>query len=130
MRQLYTSPRLENIDRVVALLAEKGIETTVTNRSTWNRPTYQRFSYSQRMDNRETWPQVWVNGADDFAPARALLKEIGIEPVVRFQEELAMSRQPDRRAPQMRTASRVRLMMLAVVVGMGLVYLLKAMRVI
>ncbi|TCV91314.1 hypothetical protein EC912_11260 [Luteibacter rhizovicinus] len=129
MRQIYTSPRLENIDRVVALLTEKGIETTVTNRSTWNRPTYQRFSYSQRLDNRDTWPQVWINGADDFAPARALLKEIGIDPVVRFQEELNIARQPDRRPPQQRTAARVRLMMLAVVVGVFLIYILKATRI-
>jgi hypothetical protein len=48
MRQIYTSPRQENIDAVVALMAEHGIEATVTNRSNYNRPTWQRFSYTQR----------------------------------------------------------------------------------
>jgi len=126
MRQIYTSPRQDNIDRIVALLTEHAIETSVTNRSTWNRPTYQRFSYSQRNDDRNSWPQVWVKSADDFPKARALLKDIGIEPVVRYQEELAIHRQPDRRPVAQRTASRVRLMVLAIVAGVMLIVVLKA----
>lgn len=129
MRQIYTSPRQDNIDRVVALLGENDIETTVTNRSSWKRPTYQRFSYSQRQDDRDSWPQVWVQSADDFPKARALLKDIGIEPVVRFQEELQLHRQPDRRPQAQRTASRVRLMALAVVAGVMLIVVLKATQV-
>ena len=73
MRQIYTSPRPENIDRVVALLAEHGIETSVTNRSNYNRQSYQRFSYSARQDSRDSWPQVWITKADDHTRARALL---------------------------------------------------------
>lgn len=129
MRQIYTSPRQDNIDRIVALLTEHGIETTVTNRSSWNRPTYQRFSYSERSNDRDSWPQVWVKSADDFPTARGLLKEIGIEPVVRFQEELRLHRQPDYRPPAQRTASRVRLMALAIVAGVMLVVVLKATQV-
>ncbi|HVI55369.1 MAG TPA: hypothetical protein VM621_09985 [Luteibacter sp.] len=129
MRQIYTSPRPENIDRIVSLLTEHDIETTVTNRSTWNRPTYQRFSYSQRNDNRDAWPQVWVKRADDFPKARALLKDIGIEPVVRFQEELQMHRSPDLRPAPQRTASRIRLMALAIVAGVVVVVVLKAVQV-
>ena len=129
MRQIYTSPRQDNIDRIVALLTENDIETSVTNRSSWNRPTYQRFSYAQRQDDRDSWPQVWVKSADDFPKARALLKEIGIEPAVRFQEELLMHRQPDRRPPAQRTASRVRLMVLAIVAGVMLIVVLKATQV-
>ncbi|KAG9549073.1 hypothetical protein KCV01_g23647, partial [Aureobasidium melanogenum] len=129
MRQIYTSPRQDNIDRIVALLDEHEIATTVTNRSSWNRPTYQRFSYSQRNDNRESWPQVWVKHADDFPRARALLKDIGIEPVVRFQEELQLHRKPSFQPPAQRTAARVRLMVLAIVAGVMLVVVLKATQV-
>lgn len=129
MRQIYTSPRQDNIDRIVALLTEQGIETTVTNRSSWNRPTYQRFSYSQRNNDRDSWPQVWVKSADDFPRARSLLKDIGIEPVVRFQEELQLHRQPDNRPRAQRTASRVRLMMLAIVAGVMLIAVLRATQV-
>ena len=78
MRQIYTSQRQENIDRVVALMNEHAIEARVTNRSNWNRPSYQRFSYSERTDDREAWPQVWIVRADDYTRARELLRSIGI----------------------------------------------------
>lgn len=129
MRQIYTSPRHDNIDRIVALLSEHDIETAVTNRSSYNRQTYQRFSYTQRQEDRDTWPQVWVQSADDFPKARALLKEIGIEPVVRFQEELTVARRPDHRPAAQRTAAKYRLMALAVVAGVMLVVVLKAVQV-
>ncbi|MEI7036313.1 hypothetical protein [Fulvimonas yonginensis] len=127
MRPLYTSPRQENIDRVVALLAEHGIESTVTGRSNWNRPSYQRFSYSQRSENRESWPQVWVNRADDYTQARALLRGLGIEPMVRHGEELAMARNP---TPEMRRASvatRVRRIVLLALAAAFVVLMLRYM---
>jgi hypothetical protein len=127
MRPLYTSPRQENIDRVVALLAEHGIETTVTGRSNWNRPSYQRFSYSQRNENRESWPQVWVNRADDYTQARALMRGIGIEPMVRHGEELALARNP---TPEMRRASvatRVRRIVLLALAAAFLILMLRYM---
>ncbi|WP_424681790.1 hypothetical protein [Frateuria sp. YIM B11624] len=127
MRPLYTSPRQENIDRVVALLAEHGIETTITGRSNWNRPSYQRFSYSQRNENRESWPQVWVNRADDYTQARALMRGIGIEPLVRHGEELALARNP---TPEMRRASvatRVRRIVLLALAAAFLILMLRYM---
>ena len=127
MRPLYSSPRQENIDRVVALLAEHGIETTVTGRSNWNRPSYQRFSYSQRNENRESWPQVWVNRADDYTQARALMRGIGIEPMVRHGEELALARNP---TPEMRragTATRVRRIVLLALAAAFVILMLRYM---
>jgi hypothetical protein len=129
MRQIYTSPRNENIDRVVALLAEHAIETTVTNRTNFKRSSYQRFSYSDRNTDRSAWPQVWVKHADDFTKARGLLKDIGIEPVVRFQEELRVHRTPGQRPTHQRTAARYRLMALAIVAGVVVVLVLKATQV-
>ena len=128
MRQLYTSPRAENIDRVVALLAEHGIETTVANRSNWNKPTYQRFSYSQRQDDRDSWAQVWVTRADDFAKARGLLREVGIEPMVRHAEELAASRAPA--SPEMKrrhVATRVRRIVLVAIAGAFAILMMRYM---
>ncbi|MBP1472703.1 DUF2007 domain-containing protein [Frateuria sp. MAH-13] len=127
MRPLYTSPRQENIDRVVALLAEHGIETTITGRSNWNRPSYQRFSYSQRNESRESWPQVWVNRADDYTQARTLMRELGIEPMVRHGEELAAARNP---TPEMRRASvatRVRRIVLLALAAAFIVLMLRYM---
>jgi broad specificity phosphatase PhoE len=130
MRQLYTSPRQENIDRVTALLGEKGIECTVLNRSSWNKPTYQRFSYSQRQEDRDSWPQVWVNKADDYTQARAVLKELGIEPVVRHGEELALARNPTPELRRKGVATRFRRIVMLAVAGAILVLMLRYMGII
>ena len=130
MRQLYTSPRQENIDRVFALLNEQGIECTIENRSNYKRQTYQRFSYSQRQENRDNWAQVWVTRADDYTRARALLKEVGIEPVIRHGEELALARKatPDMKRQSM--ANRVRRIVMLAVAGAFVVLMLRYMGVI
>jgi hypothetical protein len=130
MRQLYTSPRQENIDRVAALLAEKGIECTITNRSNWKKPSYQRFSYSQRQEERDSWPQVWVNRADDYTEARTVLKELGIEPVIRHGEELALARNPTPEAQQKSVATRIRRIVMLAVAGAFVVLMLRYMGVI
>jgi ferric-dicitrate binding protein FerR (iron transport regulator) len=130
MRQFYTSPRPENIDRVIALLAEHGIATTVTNRSNWNRPSYQRFSYSRQRENRDSWPQVWINSADDYTQARALLREIGIEPLIRHGEELALARNPTPELRRRSVAVRIRRVVLLAVAGAFVVLMLRYMGVI
>lgn len=129
MRQIYTSPRQDNIDTVVALMAEHGIETTVTNRSNYNRPTWQRFSYSQRQD-RGSWPQVWISSADDYAKARALLREIGIEPLIRHAEELAAARNPTPADLRDRTAARARRIVLLAVLAAAAMVVLRYLHVI
>ncbi|WP_266169460.1 putative signal transducing protein [Dyella subtropica] len=125
MRQLYTSPRPENIDRVVALLGEHGIECTVANRSNWNKPSYERFSYSQRKENRDRWPQVWVTKADDYTQARILLREIGIEPVIRHGEELALARNPTPELRRQSVATRARRIVMLAVAGAFVVLMLR-----
>ena len=130
MRQLYTSPRQENIDRVARLLKEQGIECTIENRSNYNRGTYQRFSYTQRQENRDNWAQVWVTRADDYTRARALLKELGIEPVVRHGEELALARNATPDMKRQWTANRVRRIVMLAVAGAFVVLMLRYMGVI
>ena len=119
---------MENIDRVVALLNEHHIESSVTNRSNWNKPSYERFSYTQKRENRDNWPQVWVTHADDYTKARSLLREIGIEPVIRHAEELAAARNPA--APEVRrqsTAVRARRIVLLALAGASIVLMLRYM---
>ncbi|RDS81190.1 hypothetical protein DWU98_11670 [Dyella monticola] len=131
MRLLYTSPRQENIDRVAAFMAENGVETTITNRSNWNKPSYQRFSYSQRSENRDAWPQVWVSRADDFTKARELLRTLGIEPEVRFAEELRVSRDPVASvyARREHTVTRVRRIVMLAILGVFMVLALRYLHV-
>jgi hypothetical protein len=123
MRLLYTSPRQENIDRVVAYMGENGVETTITNRSNWNRPSYQRFSYTQRNENRDNWPQVWITRADDYTRGRELLRQLGIEPVIRHGEELRLERNPAEAmyARREHTVARVRRIVLLSILGVFMV---------
>jgi hypothetical protein len=124
MRQIYTSPRQENIDAVVALMAEHGIEATVANRSNYNRPTWQRFSYTQQQDTRDSWAQVWITSAYDYTRARTLLRELGIEPVIRHGDELAASRNPSPTTQRQHTVARARrIVLLGVLVAFVMVVL-------
>jgi hypothetical protein len=132
MRLLYTSPRQENIDRVVAFMAENGVETTITNRSNWNRPSYQRFSYQQRTENRDRWPQVWISRADDYTRARELLRQLGIDPIVRHGEELRVQRNPEASVYVRRehTVARVRRIVLLSILGVFMVLALHYLHVV
>jgi hypothetical protein len=116
MRQIYTSLRLENIDRVVAMMAEAGIQTSVTNRRNYGGHDYKGPSYTTKVD-QSTWPQVWIVHAQDQPRARALMREAGIEPPTRFAEELAQSRSGERTPEQKRVAFvwGVRTVLLAVI---------------
>ena len=125
MRQIYTSPRPENIDAVIAVMTEHGIETTVLNRSNWNRPGHRRFSYREPASSREDWEQVWISRADDYTRARALLRELGIEPTIRFGEDLAAARNPTPEARRRHTVARVRRTVMLAVLA---VFMLVALR--
>lgn len=124
MRQIYTSPRPGNIDRVVALMAEHGIATQVENRSNWRTQGHQRFSYQEPDDARERWEQVWITHADDYTRARELMRELGIEPVIRFGRDLAEARNPSPQTRRKHTVARARrIVMLAILAAFALVVL-------
>ncbi|HET6432217.1 putative signal transducing protein [Dyella sp.] len=129
MRQLYTSPHQPNIDRLVALLSEHDITCSVQNVSRWNKPGYQRFSYIQQRESRDQWPQVWVTHADDYTRARELLKQIGIEPVIRHAEALAEARNPSPLARRRSVVTRVRRIVLLAVGGAMVILMLRYMNV-
>jgi hypothetical protein len=130
MREIYTSPRQHNIDAVVALMAEHGIETSVTNRSNYNKSSWSRFSYSEGPEARESWAQVWITRADDYAEARTVMRQIGIEPIVRFGDELAASRDPSRHSTRSSVPNRVRRILLVAVVLVFAVQMLRSFHII
>ena len=116
MRQIYTSPRVDNVDRVVAMLNDAGIATSVTNRRAYAGHDYRRPSYAKPPD-RDSWPQVWVVNADDQSRARALLRDAGVEPPTRFADELAEAR--GNVSPEARRKAlvwRLRVFLLAVII--------------
>lgn len=124
MRQIYTSPRLENIERMVALLAEHGIESRVTDKPAYQRASYNRPSF--RDSNIQAWPKIWVVDADNLPRARALLRDMGIEPTAeRFTEDLTFG---DPRASRgRRFVGRLRAILLLAIFGLLLVMTLRGL---
>ena len=123
MRQIYSSARVENVERVVALLAEAGIETSVTNRRAYAGHDYKGPSYTARPDP-STWPQVWVVKAEDQPRARALLREIGVEPATRFADELERSRSSASASPDQRRNALIWRFRVALLAAIGVLIVL------
>jgi hypothetical protein len=116
MRQIYTSPRQANIDRVVQLMAEHGIQTTISNRRAYQGSDWKRFSYSERGD-RDSWPQVWVVRSEDQTLARQVLRDAGLEPATRFADELAAARGAGDTNRHKQASMRVKLVVFALIAG-------------
>jgi hypothetical protein len=116
MRQIYTSPRQANIDRVVQLMAEHGIQTTISNRRAYQGSDWKRFSYSERGD-RDSWPQVWVVRSEDQTLARQVLRDAGLEPATRFADELAAARGAGDTSRHKQASMRVKLVVFALIAG-------------
>lgn len=123
MREIYTSPRIENVQRVVALMAEHGIQTSVSNRRAYQGADWKRFSYTQPAE-RDSWPQVSIVRAEDLTLARRLLREAGIEPATRFAEELAAARAAGDSSSHRRASMRAKLVVLALIAGVSVLILL------
>lgn len=124
MRQIYTSPRMENIERVVALMAEHGIQTSIGNRRAYQGADWKRFSYTERGD-RDRWPYVSVVRSEDQTLARKLLREAGIEPATRFADELAAARSAGDPTTHKRTSMRIKLVVLALICGICMLIAMK-----
>lgn len=127
MRRIYASPRIENVERLVAVMAEHGIATRVTNRRAYDSRSYKQFSYA-RPGHSDNWPSVWVTHAGDHTRARQLMRDIGIEPVTRYAEELAAyrfeqkgGRTPGRTAARIRTATLVAVAIAVAIYGAKLI---------
>ncbi|MFZ5635273.1 MAG: hypothetical protein ACOY82_01670 [Pseudomonadota bacterium] len=76
MRQVFTSPRLENVERVARMLEEQGIEARITNGRSYRGNRRGNFSY--READSQPQPAVWVVKSEDQPKARELLREIGL----------------------------------------------------
>lgn len=77
MRQVFSSPRLENVERVAELLREQGIEVRVTNGRSYRGSRRGNFSYRESA-NEGPQPAVWVVKSDDQPQARQILREAGL----------------------------------------------------
>ena len=137
MRQVFTSPRIENVEGVARLLEDAGIEVRVTHGRSYRGAIRGNFSY---RDSERTGPQpaVWIVKSEDQPRAREMLREGGLLASTRAQPESYLShtvhgRDPDAGGdPRRRRAFRLKmglLVVIAVAIGLGLLAMRKAPRV-
>jgi hypothetical protein len=109
---------MENIQRVVALMAEQGIQTSIGNRRVYQGADWKRFSYTEKAD-RDSWPQVSVVRSEDQTRARRILREAGLEPAIRFADELAAARSAGDTRAHHHLSTRLKLVILALIAGVA-----------
>ena len=114
MRQMFTSPRLENVERVAQLLNEAGIQTKITNGRSYKGSHRGGFSYreSERAGGQ---PAVWVIVSEDQPRAREILRDAGLLETTRGSQ--AASTAPIFRAPEVRTPAAAQKRVLALKMG-------------
>jgi hypothetical protein len=78
MRQVFTSVRLENVERVEKMLNDAGIATKVNQGRSWKGVSRREFSYSNKNHDPSQQPSLWVIKPDDFKQAREILHEAGL----------------------------------------------------
>lgn len=76
MRQVFSSPRLENVERVATLLREAGIEVQILNGRSYKGNRRSNFSYRDTAGDPR--PAVWVTRSDEQPRAREILREAGL----------------------------------------------------
>lgn len=77
MRQLFSSPRIENVEAVARLLEEAGIEVRITNGRSYRGAIRGNFSYRDHGSGAPR-PAVWVIRSDQQPEARRLLRDAGL----------------------------------------------------
>ncbi len=127
MRQVFTSPRLENAERVAQLLRDAGIEVKLQHGRSYRGALRGNFSYRDHA-RTEPQPAVWVVKSEDQPRARALLREHGLLDSTRgdtgYRLPTFRSEEPaSRDDPDRRRAFRLKLgLLLAIAAVIGLAF--------
>ena len=132
MRQVFTSPRIENVERVAELLREQDIEVRITNGRSYRGKRRGNFSYRDDPSSGPS-PAVWVVRSEDQPKARELLRGIGLLETARPQASYLPTPELGLRADlpppkpfAKRVASRIKLGLL---IGMGIIIVMGIARV-
>jgi hypothetical protein len=121
MRQVYASPRLENVERVAQLLAEAGIETWISNGRSYKGRNRRNFSF---RDHAQEPAAVWLVQPGDTGRATALLREAGLITTTRdrgFVPSAGRLNVPEQRPRPASSALRIRLVLLCVLLAMAMI---------
>jgi hypothetical protein len=118
MRQVFSSPRLENVEGVADLLREAGINIKVTDARGYKQVSRREFSYvPSQQEKQGAQPAVWVLESEDYKRARDLLASSGLLDETRTSSYLPEPLQFQEKGPVAPSAriSRVRLALLFLV---------------
>src|SRR5690606_16562705 len=77
MRQIFSSMRVENVERVAQLLRDEGIEVRISNGRSYKSGRNRTFSYRDAPSGRSQ-PTLWVVRSDDQVRARQLMRDLGL----------------------------------------------------
>jgi hypothetical protein len=77
MRQVFTSPRLPNVEGVAKMLQDAGIEVRITGGRSYKSAWTGRRTYRDPEDGG-SHPAVWVLKSEDQPRARQMLREAGM----------------------------------------------------
>lgn len=77
MRQIFSSQRLENVEKVAQLMREEGIEVRISNGRSYKSGRRRTFSYREGSGSAPQ-PALWVIHSEDQARARQLMRERGL----------------------------------------------------
>lgn len=127
MRQIFSSARLENVERVAALLREAGIEVRITDGRSYKGG--RRGTVSYRDQGEAVRPAVWIVHSQDNAKAREILREAGLLESTRPSDAKLTFRSQfgdeTTRTPSQKRAARIKLALLA---GMVIVIVMTFVR--
>lgn len=122
MRKVFTSPRLENVEAVAALLQDAGIQVKISEARSYRGKRRSSFSYRESEDAGPQ-PAVWIIHAEDQPRGRQLLREAGLIDSSRAGENSylplsVLERDKDAQAAGKRSrAMRIKLGLLAAIVA-------------
>ena len=126
MRQVFSSPRIENVEAVARMLRDAGIEARVTNGRSYRGAIRGNFSYREQGGGGPR-PAVWVVRSDQQPEARRLLREAGLLQSPSRADSFIASAMPSASvastAPPARGGNRVRyglLLAVAVIAALAL----------
>jgi hypothetical protein len=127
MRQVFSSPRLENVEGVARLLDEAGIENKISGDRGYKQVSRREFSYVQKGKDGNAQPAVWVIKSEDYKRARELLHGAGLIDAAAgasYLPEVLQFKQAAKADPQSRLM-RIKLVLLFVLGGMVAFVVLK-----
>lgn len=78
MRQLFTSPRLENVEAVAQLLTDAGIEHKISGGRSYKAYSRRQHSYTKKSSGTDEQAAIWIIKSDDYKRAREMMHELGL----------------------------------------------------